>query len=392
MRLEDLLLLSCATTNVDAERAARIRELTQGDIDWPYLVQIAHRHGVMPLLYKNLRENALEIVPEAILSELRKLFRSNTLHNLILTSRLLQVLDLFKAHNLPAIPYKGPALSVLAYGDIDLRQFCDIDLFIHQQDVFKAKEALLLKGYKPEKNLTPAQESVYLKNECEYDFYSGDGKVLLELHWNIVKPYYSCSFDMEALWDNLKPLSLLGKEVMTLSPEESLLIICIHHGGKHQWEMLGWISDVAQLIVNHRGMDWERVMKQAVQSGIERMLLLGLSLAKDLIGVEMPDVIVRRIAGDRVIKSFVPRIAEQIFDQRNNRPGEMKGFISYLRMRERMRDKARYCIGRLLTSTENDWAALKLPAPLFFLYRFIRPFRLAKKYFPQLFGRLCLSI
>jgi hypothetical protein len=62
---------------------------------------------------------------------------------------------------------------------------------------------------------------------------------------------------------------------MTLLPEQLLLILCLHNGAKHQWEMLGWIADVAQLITIHKNMDWDEVMKQAVESGIERILFLG---------------------------------------------------------------------------------------------------------------------
>jgi hypothetical protein len=50
-----------------------------------------------------------------------------------------------------------------------------------------------------------------------------------------------------------------------------------------------------------------------------------------------------------------------------------------LRMRERWRDRARYCTGHLRPGV-GDWAAVPLPQRLSFLHYVIRPFRLAGRY------------
>ena len=54
MRREVELVLCCSRTYMDAEHAKQLWGLLQEDLDWAYLLQTAHRHGVMPLLYCKL--------------------------------------------------------------------------------------------------------------------------------------------------------------------------------------------------------------------------------------------------------------------------------------------------------------------------------------------------
>ena len=386
-RIENELLLCCGTTLNSPGKLSRIRRLTQGGIDWPYLMRTARRHGVMPLVYWNLKEIHFETVPESFVKELCNEYRINVIRSLFLTAKLFDLLDLFQANGVSAIPYKGPTLSVLAYGDISLRHFGDLDFIVHKHDVLRAKELLLSEGYRPEYALPPDQEAAYLQHECEYNLFSDHRKILVELHWDIVQKYFSCHFDVNKLWDALEPLSVLGKEVMTLSPEKLLLVLCLHNGGKHQWEMLGWIADIAQLISIHKKMDWDEVMKQAAESSIERILFLGLYLAKDMLGAELPDEINKRLMNDKAIPSLAEEVRKRTFTETENIPGEGERFVFFLRMRENFQDKMEYCFRRLFTSTITDWSLLRLPGPLFSFYRFLRPFRLVKK-----FGRQALRL
>jgi len=383
---ENDLLLCCATTSSSPEKPSQIRGLIQGDIDWTYLIRTARRHRVMPLLYWNLKETHFETMPEGVLKELCNEYRINMIRSLFLTGNLFNILDLFQANGISAIPYKGPTLGVLAYGDICLRHFGDLDFIIRKQDVLRAKELLLSEGYRAEYVLSRPQELAYLDHDCEYNFYHDKTRVLVELHWDIVQKYFSCHFDVNKLWNDLEPVSLLGRQVMTVSPEQLLLILCLHNGGKHQWETLGWIADVAQLIGVRKDLDWERILDNAFRSGIERILFLGLYLAKDLLGADIPNEINKRLMNDRVIPSLAEEVRKRIFTETENIPGEAERFVFYLRMRENVRDRMQYCFRRLFTSTIADWSVLRLPVPLFPFYRFLRPFRLVKKFGRQALG------
>ncbi len=379
-RIENDLLLCCAAPYNGTVKKDRIKELVQRDNDWPYILRTAWRHGLIPLLYQNVKEMHLEDIPERIMASLRDEFRKISISNLLLTKEMVKLLDLFRSNGVAAIPYKGAILGLQAYGDVCLRQFCDLDFLIHKHNFIKAKELLRSQGYEPEYHLSSAEESIYLKNECEYNFCSVGRKVFVELHWDIVQKYFSCNLDVEEFWNHLKTISLVGREIMTLSPEHLLLILCVHHGGKHHWETLGWVSDVAHLIHTHKDVDWECVVDMASRSGISRILFFGLCLAKDLLSADLPNLITKKIKEDTKVKSLAERVCAKMFIEPENLTPEFERFSLYLKQRERLRDKTRYCLRRFFTSTEKDWSLLRLPPALSSLYKMIRPIRLTAKY------------
>ena len=50
------LLLCCARTCVDSKTAARVKVLLRQGVDLAYLMRIARRHGLLPLVYWNLHK------------------------------------------------------------------------------------------------------------------------------------------------------------------------------------------------------------------------------------------------------------------------------------------------------------------------------------------------
>ena len=385
-RPENELLLCCATTFGGPEKVSRIGKLTQGGINWSHLIGMARRNGVMPLLYWNLKKIDFEAIPETVFKEICDEYRINVIRNLMLTGRLFSLLDLFQDNDISCIPYKGPTLSVLAYGDIALRHFVDLDFIVHKNDVIRAKQLLLSEGYRPEYSLPRDQEVAYLQHECEYNFFHDKTRMLIELHWGIVQKYFSCHFDINKLWTDLRPVSVLNRQVITVSPEPLLLILCLHHGAKHQWGSLGWICDIAQLVRVCENLNWDSVLDQAFRSGVNRILFLGLSLAKEMLGADIPNEVDKRLLEDRAIPPLAEEVQKQIFSVSENMLRESERFLLHLRMRENLKDKAAYCLGRLFTSTQNDWPLLKLPTPLFPFYCLLRPFRLVKKFGRQALG------
>jgi hypothetical protein len=378
-RPEDELLLGCARTGIDAQGAARIRSLLQRELDWSYLIRAALVHRVMPLLYGNLNRIGQDLVPETPLARLRYHHRTHALYTMFLTRELLILLDLLKAHDIPALPYKGPALAVSAYGDVTLRQFQDLDLLVHPQDVLRVKDVLMAHGYRPEYHLTQKQEAVHLKSGCEYNFTRLDGQVHLELHWQITARHYSLPLDLERAWERLAPIPLLGSTVPCLSPEDSLAILCVHGGGKHRWAPLIQICDLAQLIRAHEQMDWDWVMAQARRLGHERLLYLGLFLAHECLEVDLPEEVWQQLQATPVIKPLAVQVRRRVLHELDRPSGLWERICFHLRVRERLWDKAR-SVWYSLTPNAKDRSVLALPECLLFLHYLLRPIRLVGEY------------
>src|SRR6185369_15281035 len=170
-RPENELLLCCARTDASPEVAARIRELTTtNELDWDYLFLLARRHAVVPLLYLNLARERADLIPPSFLSKLKLQYQENHARNTILTAELCHLIDLFAASGIEAIPYKGPALAIFAYGNLALRRFVDLDLIVRKQDVRRARDLLIDEGYTLTRLLTPAQQDLLLRTQHNLQF------------------------------------------------------------------------------------------------------------------------------------------------------------------------------------------------------------------------------
>jgi hypothetical protein len=84
MNKEIEMLLACARARVDSVRAAQIRQLVEGGLEWDYLVKAASHHGLVPLLFHNLRKSCPEAVPRSVLSDLQKRYIINAQNSILL--------------------------------------------------------------------------------------------------------------------------------------------------------------------------------------------------------------------------------------------------------------------------------------------------------------------
>lgn len=388
IRPEAELLLCCARTCMDAERAEQIRTLLQGDINWAYLIRLARPHGLMPLLYWNLNTTCAESVPEAILNQLQRQFNINGFHNRFLTQELLKILDLFKIHGVLAVPYKGPVLAAKVYGNLSLRQFGDLDILVHKRDLLKAKELLLSHGYRSQ--LTEEREARWLHSFYHWNFARDDGKVCVELHWAFTEEYWAFPLDLECMEERLESVFLAGRAVLNLPQQELLLILCAH-GAKHCWERLGWICDVAELIRVQQGLAWDKFLVQAERLRNRRILFLGLFLAKDLLGAALPEEVWQRVQTDSMVPSLAAQVREQLFAGAGGGIKDFDQLTFYLRTRESLQDRVRYfrhnhlrgylrSLSTMLIPDARDRALLPLPASLAFLHYLLRPIRFIREH------------
>lgn len=197
------LLLCCARTHLSSEKKEEIGALLHSEIDWPYLIRIADAHGLMPLLYFNLKKAFPDSVPRSVLDQLHARFLANAGRNLFLTQELFKILDLCEMNAIPAIPFKGPALAISLYGDLALRTFSDLDILVRKQDIQRAKTLLLSQGYRLDLSLTKQQEIVFLHSDLEGGFVRQDGRVRVEVHWGEPKDF-PLTLDLEPFWKRLR--------------------------------------------------------------------------------------------------------------------------------------------------------------------------------------------
>ncbi|MEO0841225.1 MAG: nucleotidyltransferase family protein, partial [Cyanobacteria bacterium J06643_5] len=290
------LLIYCARADLKPSEIEKIKIIVKQEIDWQKLIETANFHKLIPLLYQKLKRICPELVPNEILMQLKQQFQNNATRNLFITSELLKLLDLFESYQIHATPIKGAVLAVSAYGNVAFRQFGDLDILVREKDAIKARDLLVSVGYESTYNFTRKQEVARLKSPyCkDNNYFHKHTGVNLDFHWQLLQKYLSFPLHHEELWQRHGTVSIAGKTVRNLSPEDNLLFLCIH-GSRDRWNKLRLISDVAHLISISPEMNWVWLMQQAKKLGCTRRFLLGMLLAENLLGTELPKEILQNI-------------------------------------------------------------------------------------------------
>jgi hypothetical protein len=371
------LILRCARTTIDPENAEGIHALLQQDLDWSKVTQLAFRHGVVTLLYKNLNSTFFESVPHDILAQLKDHYTINLQSNLYLTNELISLFKKFTENEIRIIPYKGPVLTKSIYGDLGFRRFGDLDIIVHKRDIKIAKDVLLSQGYEltwPEIQLSEKQEASHIQTKYNYQFIREEDGVLVELHWDITPEYFSFPQSPDWLWQNLEAVTLSGSSFFTFSPEDYLVILCVH-GGNHCWMQLVQMCDINEIIQKNPSLNWEQLVDESASQGSERMLLLGLLLSHVLLGTDLPDKIWEGLNNQPEVNTLADQVIQKFLA--NSWVGS--GFFEIPRFHLKARDNLRarwHYLHALTIPSVKDWSFVRLPDSLDYLYFFVRPIRL----------------
>lgn len=364
-RPEQELLLCCARKQVDAETSARIQDLLNNELDWPYLWQIAHHHAVAPLLYWNLRAACSERVSPKLMQRLQDSFCLNNEKNMILVRELIRLVKLFNDKNIPLIPYKGIMLTLSVYENLALRQMTDLDILVREEDLPRAMDLLHSQGY-----------GVTFQLPWEYHFTKPNSLHNIDLHCPMFSETTFVFSNPEMVWENLDSLSFAGATLPNLNPEMTLLILCIN-ANKDAWNRLKQISDIATLIQANPDLDWENFIKQQKDLGSIRIVFLGIFLAKILLNAPISDRIWPQIQSDSVVSALASQAIDQLFFEIPIMG--LNEFIFQMRMRERFQDRVKL-FWKWTQPQKIDNELFPLPNSLSFFYYLIRPLRLLWKH------------
>jgi len=384
IRPESEVLFLAPRRRLRPTEVARMRELLRGPIDWHFFCEQACRHGVLALVLAGLkREDCLDLVPEAPRHALESAVRENMARSLALTGELLRILRTFAREEIPAIPCKGPALGVAAYGDFSHRTYCDLDILVPEELLPRARDVMATMGYRTWTPMNHEQERNYLKTECALQVHNQKHGYVVELHWRFTERNASVALPVAAFQERCTTLSLAGMTVPTLCREDLLLYLCVH-GAKHRWERLEWINCFAELIRRNPDMDWAALEQRAKAYRIVRLLYLGLRLANALLGAELPAAVERRVEAEESADALARWVAEGLFAppvDETHYQQRARQYWFMLRSRERWTDRFRIVLYSAIRPPHPDASEwINLPPQLAFLHHVFRPVRLLSEY------------
>jgi len=370
----DLLLACCACD----EKVERVQNALWGELEWERLARLADRHGVLPQVYSALAQAGE--ASSAALSGLRPMYDRSVHQALWLTRELLRIIGYFESHDIRSLPYKGPTLAQVLYGNVTSRQFADLDILVSPDDLPKVRACLAELGYEASLKLPPREERAYIAAGYELVFDFGEHRNLLEIQWRILPRFYAVDFNIERFFDRAIAVDLCERAVRTLCPEDLMLVLCVH-AAKHAWTQLSWIREIGELSKS-RQFDWVVILNEAEQLGICRILAVSLALANNLFGAEIPEAVQGYAQRDDGVEVIVRRVLLLLSQEEKLDPESVSYFRLMMDVRERWQDRARFLWRLAVTPGPGEWSVIGLPEPLFPLYRAVRFFRLAHRCWP----------
>src|SRR5712675_1153995 len=369
---EWLALLQYTSPRPDLDRVA---DVVRGPFSWPAFLRGAEEHRVVPVVAARARDLDQALIPPKVHDKLRELRRSQTLFALQLTAELFRVLAHFANAGIQVLITKGPALAVRCYDGPGMRQYGDLDLVVREADIRRATQAMLDLAYEPRIPLTAIDAK---KTVGEYAFRKPGTDLLVEFHTERTFRYHPRPLQIEKLFERSAYVVIDGRDVPVLSLEDELVLICVH-GAKHFWERLMWIADVAALITR-QPLDWDRALAVAIEVGAQRILRLGLRLAADLLGAELPAHLKAAVQSDRTVAKLAAQIESRLAHRELHEIGIFQRAAFRVRMRGGFLSGLAYLLRLSLTPTEEDWTSGKEGERRPFVDAISRPLRLARKH------------
>jgi hypothetical protein len=369
-----VLLTACSLTPRE-EKTVRLKVLLAETVNWRTLFDLAGDHGVLPLLYQVLL--GIDSVPLEEMPVLQQAYQTNMHKSLLLSRELIRIVEHLSGLGIRVIPYKGPTLAETVYGDVALRQSGDIDLLIQAQDLPRVRDAARELGYTPHATLSAVEERAYLKSGYEYAFDGLGGPNLLEVQWAIQPRFYSVNFDIDGLFQRAIPVCVAGQAMRSLSYEDLFLVLSVH-AAKHVWSRLIWVCDLARLMTRS-DLNWDWIGTEARRLGVLRILRVTITLANRLLDAEIPSLAESAIPRDSASAQLTEQVRVQLASKTPHNTESLAYFRLMVRLRERRSDQLRFLQRLIFTPGPGEWRALRLPAPLFSLYRLVRLSRLAKR-------------
>lgn len=220
------------------------RQITQ----WDRFIETAARNFSLPNIRMHLAQMDPSCVPADVHDQLNAAANASAMRNMILVSAQRS----FKEKCLDplgqeAIFFKGINLVSQYYPDLGLRPCRDIDVLVRPRALRPIVLRAIDAGYR---FVVPGQADRPLVNPSEIDAaleYRKDASLLspegMAIDLQIKLDKYSGIFSNEAIFDLAVPVTIGGKEFLTMPPDFLFNYIC-HHHARHVWSRLHWLSDL----------------------------------------------------------------------------------------------------------------------------------------------------
>ena len=372
------LILECCKASSNKET---INKLCTKIENWENFLNLSYRHGVLPLVYKGLKN---ESIPQVIKEHFQSQNLSIAKNNLLLSAELCMISRELQKNNIQYKAFKGPLLSLQTLEDVTQRQYLDLDILVRKEQVYQTAKLLLQYGYQPMNTIEFLKNEAKLCKEKNYEFFHSKKLIKIELHWKLLNNHLLGKLDNYNIWVENDTVSLYNHQITSLNFNIQLLYLC-SHGTAHLWERIEWIVDIDRLIRNNLStIQWSQLLYMAKKFHSLQAFLLGMALTQNLFHTPLPKEIENELKKQTTIQTAVITVVtameKQKFHLLQDTEENILLFQLYLQLETSISKKIVYIFQTLFHYSNHDIMTVNLPKKLYFLYYFIRIYRLSKKY------------
>ena len=320
--------------------------------DWDYFLQISRENRVSPLLYF-YQKHEKESFSKNCFQQLENDYFDTLAYNTFLWKKLKPLLKSFEEKKIPVILLKGIALGVTIYPSVGIRPMGDVDILIREKDILEVNETFKSFGYCAA-DIDPQDIVAGKTNYLTTLFYPGKN------HWfhvhrhliNSTLPNFSyiSKLNMEKIWQKTQPIEISGIKTLGLSPEHQIIYLCEHSMRvTHSFRQLIFHADISRAIYFYKDkIDWENLVKESHDFGLERMVYCGLYAVNRVLHTEIPTGILDILKPKRLKlgeRNFFSLLAE-------NRSSSGLSYFVHLAMNKKSSDKAKFLFRTLFPPKE----------------------------------------
>jgi hypothetical protein len=374
------LVIACSRRPLGSSDEQEIRQRAVARLEWDRFLAWVRLNQIAPLVARNLRQAAATAVPAAVTAQLREDAAHNVRRVLMQIAEAARVMRLLAEADIRSLMIKGPALSVLAFGDPTLRQSVDIDLLVDPEMALEADRLIIQAGYRrvsPDLELTSTQYKAYRHFRCQFAYHSRTFGLALELHWRLCSNSRLLPLEATTLWSRPRQVRVAGTYVATLPDEELFLYLCVH-GSMHMWLRLKWLADIAALLHKIPVDVIDRIASRARSFEVERPFHQALLLANRLMAAPVPLHILSSARRDNTAQHLAIVACRALnWSKSPANALDTRWFSTWANWhayRLKSGFRFRWAEFQYQMCSPEDWKWMPLPERLFFLYIPLRPF------------------
>jgi len=315
--------------------------------EWKETIESAAAHGLIPLLYKRLKNSAVgNRLPAGLARTIEEQYLAVAARNMMLADELAGILQACERENRPCMPLRGLALAEDLFGDITLRPMGDIDLLVRREDLEDITSILCGLGFQQMDRRPGFAIDYYYTLKF---FKDRHGWIIVEPHWTITYPPFADRVDMGLVWERSERDRVVGVTSRKLAVEDLLFHLCLHLVHQGDEAPLLHFFEIDRLIrQRHESIDWSGVALMAEMSGQGFLLHRALDRVRTHFDTPVPEEAIRRIP-DRPASKLEGRLADLLAGSENI---DGKESLALLFTIKGMRARFRYVIALLFPSPE----------------------------------------